>query len=57
MLHWNIALQSQFGAFFSSPCQQASVTIPSTTSEWTCGLKLSGTFNCSRKHSLAPHTI
>ena len=42
--------QSQFGSFFSSPCQQTSVTIPSVTPEWTCGLNLSGTFNCSSKH-------
>ena len=55
-LSCNMALQSQFGAFFSSPCQQASVTIPSTTSEWTCGLKLSGTFNCSSKPPPAFHT-
>ena len=42
-------LQSQFGTFFSSPCQQTTVTIPSSTPEWTCGLKLSGTFNCAGK--------
>ena len=42
--------QSQFGSFFSSPCQQTGVSIPSITPEWTCGLNLSGTFNCSGKH-------
>ena len=42
--------QSQFGSFFSSPCQQTSVSIPSVTPEWTCGLNLSGTFNCSGEH-------
>lgn len=57
ILTCNMALQSQFGEFFSSPCQQASVTIPSTTSEWTCGLKLSGTFNCSRKPPPTFHNI
>ncbi|CAK0736637.1 hypothetical protein CVIRNUC_000778 [Coccomyxa viridis] len=41
------SVQSQFGSFFSSPCQQTSVSIPSVTPEWTCGLNLSGTFNCS----------
>ena len=40
-------MQSRFGTFFSSPCQKTTVTIPSTTPEWTCGLKLSGTFNCT----------
>lgn len=57
ILSCNTALQSQFGAFFSSPCQQTSVTIPSSTSEWTCGLKLSGTFSCSRKPPPALHII
>ncbi|KAK9915704.1 hypothetical protein WJX75_002879 [Coccomyxa subellipsoidea] len=40
----NCNLQSQF---FGSPCNQGPVTIPSSGVEWTCGLRLQGTFNCS----------
>ncbi|EIE26113.1 hypothetical protein COCSUDRAFT_61109 [Coccomyxa subellipsoidea C-169] len=40
----NCALDSHF---FGSPCNQGPVTIPSTGVEWTCGMRLQGTFNCS----------
>lgn len=39
--------QSTFGPFFPSPCMQTPVSIPSFGVEWTCGLQLDGTFNCT----------
>ncbi|BDA44399.1 hypothetical protein COCOBI_05-5830 [Coccomyxa sp. Obi] len=37
-------VQSQF---FGSPCNQGSVSIPTTGVQWTCGIRLDGTFNCT----------
>ena len=39
-------MQSQF---FGSPCNQGPVSIPSTGVQWTCGIRLDGTFNCTCK--------
>lgn len=39
-------LQSTFSTIFGSPCSQATVTVPSRTIYWTCGLTVEGAFGC-----------
>ncbi len=57
------SVQGAFGSFFGGPCQQvASIPTPSTTTPWSCGINVAGSFLCSgisltHQYSLAAHSL